>query len=319
MSRRKEILVLVLKGLVSGSLLALLAWRVDWNALRADLARTRVGLVAAAILVYALGQVISALRWKLLLDPLGTRIGLRRITGVYFLGMFFNLFLPTMIGGDAVKLYYVSPETGGVTRGAVSILMDRNVGLITLLLLACGATTAFDLQLPEAPLLPTLTFLLAGTLFANLLLFHERTLAWLRNLLARWNLTKLETAVGGAHEALTVYRRRPGSVAAAIGLSLLFDAALMFFNYLNAVAIGHPVSLKYFFAFVPIVSIVSMLPVTLYGLGIREYSVVYLFGQVGLPRESALLLSLLALVVPAIVSLPGGIVYLFLKRSEVRG
>lgn len=305
----------LLRVALSAGLLAILAWQVDWHAMRADLAQVQLGYVAAALLVYVAAQLLSAYRWKVLLRPLQAPIGWGRVTALYYVGMFFNLFLPTMIGGDAVKLFYVSSETGGVTRGAVSILMDRNLGLMTLLLLALAVTVVFGIELPRLPLLPLLSLLVAGFLLANLLLFHGRTFDLLRRILGRWRVPRVFETIDTAHDALKTYRMNPRAVILALVLSLLFDFALMYFNYLDALGIGHPVELKYFFAFIPIISVVSMLPITLYGLGLREYSVVFLFGQVGMPREAAVLLAILALIIPAIASLPGGIIYLFFRRK----
>ncbi len=312
----KRIGAFTLKLLVSGVLLALLFSKINRAELENILARAHLGYAALAILVYVVGQIFSAWRWKLLLEPLESRVGLARITALYYLGMFFNLFLPTTIGGDAVKLFYISREAGGFTRGAISILMDRNLGLMTLLLLAYGVTIFYGIKLPQLPLLPLLTLMLAGFLLINLTLFNEQTFSLLDRLLNRWRGAKLYQKIEVGHDALRTYRRNPQSVLAALLLSLIFDLALMVCNYLNALAIGHPVELKYFFIFIPIISIVTMLPISLYGLGLREYSFILLFGQVGVSREPALLIAILALIVPAIASLPGGVAYLLVTRRS---
>ena len=137
--------------------------------------------------------------------------------------------------------------------------------------------------------------------------------------LRSWRWIKPVQKIEAAHQALRTYRQRPQSVVAAFLLSIVFDFALMYFNFLDALAIGHRVELKYFFVFIPIISMVSMLPVSLYGLGLREYSFVLLFGQTGVSRESALLIAILALIVPAIASLPGGLVYLLVSRRHPPG
>src|SRR5207244_2735510 len=94
-----------IKFLVSGALLALLAWRTDWARLSAAFAGLRLNFWLAAVGLYVLTQVVSAVRWQMLSRPLGFEQPLSHYVGFYFIGMFFNLFLPTSVGGDVVRAW----------------------------------------------------------------------------------------------------------------------------------------------------------------------------------------------------------------------
>ena len=81
----------------------------------------------AAILLYLLAQFTSTLRWKLLLPRM---LGIRKLFSLYMIGSFFNTFLPGLIGGDAVKGFYLYKETGKGSLTLASIFMDRYIGFV---------------------------------------------------------------------------------------------------------------------------------------------------------------------------------------------
>jgi uncharacterized protein (TIRG00374 family) len=130
-----------IKPLVSVSLYALIFWFTDVPAIARRVAAARFEYVAAGILLYSAGQALSAYRWQLLARPLGLAVSYRQLLSFYFIGMFFNLFLPTVIGGDAVKAWLLARETGAVARSTMSVFMERNLGLLALLTIATVAAS----------------------------------------------------------------------------------------------------------------------------------------------------------------------------------
>ena len=95
--------------------------------------------VGVGVLLYMAGQAISTLKWRILLGPVGLSTPYLRLLGFYFTGMFFNLFLPTIIGGDAVKAVLLARETGAPARATMSVFMERKSGCVALLLIALVA------------------------------------------------------------------------------------------------------------------------------------------------------------------------------------
>src|SRR5205823_13782081 len=93
----------------------------------------------AALALLALAQVVSAFRWQLLARPLGFRRSLGQYTGFYFVGMYFNLLLPTSVGGDVVRAWYLDGKSGRKLAAFLSVLVDRFSRLLILLFLACVA------------------------------------------------------------------------------------------------------------------------------------------------------------------------------------
>ncbi len=307
-------LALTLKLLVSGTLLFLLFRRIEGQQLHVLLRRANVGLIGLAVSMYILGQILCAYRWKLLLDAVGFDLPLIRAVSLYFLGMFFNLFFPTMVGGDAVKVYYLTREFGDIPRSTTTVLMDRDAGLGALLLVAVVVSGVADVQFLDVPMFPFLVGMFAAFGVANLLLFYDPTYRLLAQRFERLRWTGLTELTRRLHAAFSAYRRSLGRLLGAVGLSLLFDMALIGFAYLAARAIGWPVAFKYFCVFIPLIALVSMVPITVYGFGLREYAFVFFFSRVGMSEEASLLLSFLFFFIVLVSSLPGAVVYIFYRR-----
>src|SRR5262249_13010757 len=95
----------------------------------ANLRQADLSYLVAAVAVYVLVQTLSAYRWYLLLKPLDINTGFPRILALYYLGMYFNFFLPSAIGGDVFKIYYLNKETGRLSASTASVFLDRDIGI----------------------------------------------------------------------------------------------------------------------------------------------------------------------------------------------
>ena len=133
---------------VSVLLLSFLAYKTDWPHVGQAFAHLRWGYWLSAVLLLAVTQVVSARRWQLLAGALGIAVRRSRIASYFFIGMFFNLVLPTSVGGDVVRAYYLTGRSGHKLPAFVSVLSDRINGFYVLLALACTTVTLQAYQLP---------------------------------------------------------------------------------------------------------------------------------------------------------------------------
>ena len=138
-----------LRLLGSVVLLGWLAWRTDWRQVGDAFLHLRWALWTAALGVYTLTQLVSALRWGLLARPLGFRRPAWHFVGFYFIGMFFNLFLPTSVGGDVVRAWYLDGGSGRRLAAFLGSFIDRLSGLLALLAMACVALAFCPIPLPD--------------------------------------------------------------------------------------------------------------------------------------------------------------------------
>jgi uncharacterized membrane protein YbhN (UPF0104 family) len=116
-------------------LLGVLAWRADWAQIRAVAVGLDPLLWLTAAALYVGTQCVSSYRWQIMARPLGFDLGWRRFAGLFYVGTYFNLLLPTSVGGDVVRAWQLGGP-GRRSAALLSVLVERGSGLLVLLLLA---------------------------------------------------------------------------------------------------------------------------------------------------------------------------------------
>ena len=312
---------LVKVAVTLGLYAVLFFYKIDLHECWARLRGAHLGWVALGAIVYAGGQWLSAWRWWLLLRPVELQVPYLRMVAFYFTGMFFNFFLPTIVGGDAVKAILLSRETGAPARSTMSVFMERNVGLLALLAIATAAAlVAPTVEVRGFSLLHLALLLFAGFIAANVVLADRRAYHLIDYLVALTPLGRIRSRAASLYEAVVPYRARRwrGVVAAAIGQSFLFQAIVILVVFLNAKALALDVPVAALAVFVPLISLAGMLPISVNGLGIRDVLYVLLLGRIGVPADVAFALAFLYFVVTLAASLPGGVVYALRRGPGIR-
>jgi len=310
-SERRVVSTLV-KVAVTAALYVAVFYRIDLTTIWARLQTARLEWVALGVVAYAGGQWLSAWRWWLLLRPVNLAVPYLRMVAFYFIGMFFNIFLPTIVGGDAVKAILLARETGAPARATMSVFMERNVGLFALLTIATAAAfVAPPVEVRGFNLLQLTLFVLAGFIVANIVLANRPAYRLVDYLVAMTPLSRIRSRAASLYDAIVPYReaRWRGVVLAATAQSFLFQGVVILVVFLNAKALGLSVPVAALAVFVPLISLAGMLPISVNGLGIREALYLLLFGRIGVPADAAVSMALLYFAVTLAASLPGGIVY----------
>jgi uncharacterized protein (TIRG00374 family) len=319
---RKRFLDLA-KVIVSLILIFLLLREIGLQETLEKLLQVHPGYLLAALVVALLGVVVRAYRWQVLLSALEIEVPLGQLTALYFIGFLFTNVLPTGFGGDPIRMYELSRYTHRAAESAGTVLADRFFGLIVLQAMAVVAL-AFGYPLVEPWMIAFTVLLFVGSLVVVWLLLNRRLwqrlgerLKPLASLGQKQGsvLGKVEGKAKGIATGLKrFYESLHGYSIPAVGktlsVSLVFNILLITMNYLLGLSLGARVSIWYYFLFVPITSIVTLLPVSFAGLGVREGAYVFLFTQAGMPRETALSLSLLVYVISIFApGLIGGVIY----------
>ena len=295
----------------SAALLAVLAWRVDL----ALVARTLAGVCwwwwLGALLCYVASQVLSSLRWQALAAPLGFRRPLRDYVSLYFVGTFFNLLLPTSVGGDVARAWYLA-GAGKRWPAFLSVLADRLSGLFVLLLMAFGAA----LVVPQEPWVRVAALGAGAAAALGLVLFLLAPLGNGGTEAGRGLRGKVRQVAA----VLGLYRRSPRLVLVATSLSALIQVANVVLVWMLGQGAGLPLPLDYCFVLMPLVALLTLLPISVGGLGVREGAVVLLLAPRGIAAGQAVTLSLLWFSVFVAAGLAGAGLYLSgrLPRYEVR-
>jgi uncharacterized protein (TIRG00374 family) len=218
-ARRKRVAAFMIRTALGAAIVGFLLWRYDLRTVAGVLKRETPGWFAATVLLYVAGQVMSAWRWQLLASLAGILGSFREFVAYYFIGMFTNLFIPGLVGGDAARAIYLGRRRGPMGSAFASVLADRGTGLIALFWLAAAATPAMAGRLPR-PILILIPIAglaaLAGLLAAPLI---ERLLFRIPGRPGEWA------------RLMSPYLLRPVALLPAIGLSIILQISLVMGQY----------------------------------------------------------------------------------------
>jgi hypothetical protein len=260
----------------------------------------------AALLLFLSGSLVRAYRWGVLVWALGVKVSWWRLVGLYFVGGFFSLFLPTGVGGDAVKMFELSRDDGKASSAISSVLVDRFLGLFVLFAMALLAVAiSYEMVAPQVRILIAVVFV--GSLVGSALIL-QRT--WIESWGRRLGVDRLFGRVKilrELYESLHIYG--PSALLRATAASVVWNLILVVGYYLLGLAVGIELSIGYYFLFVPIISAALMIP-SVGGLGIREGITVILFSQVGVPEAQALALAVVYDAVLLVNGFIGASIYL---------
>jgi uncharacterized membrane protein YbhN (UPF0104 family) len=291
---------LVFKVAVSLGLLVYLASRVDFSGLARFLEGVDPTWLAAAVALYLAGQVLSAVKWRVLAVAVGFGGTPARFVAYYFIGVFFNAFGFGTVGGDVVRTLYLAGGSGRRALAANTVLADRVSGLLVLLAIALVALGVFHHYELPASIYWTVVVIASG------LLGGWRLLPWLLPLAlpADNRLRRL------LDRDLAPYWNDGRLLARVALLSLAFHVSQIAVLMLLTVALRLDVPWSYCFIFGPLVNILAAIPVSLNGLGVREGGYVFFLSHIGIAREAAVGFALTWFAVVMLAGLVGGVVYL---------
>lgn len=267
------------------------------------------------LLSTGMGLVGAAIRWKRLLQAQQVDLAPTRTLRLFFIGQFFNSFLPGSCGGDAARVYYVFRETQlKRTEAMTTVLVDRGIGFLTLVFFACGMlawqfTYVVEEQWARLAGILMLAILLGSTIVL-IAAFHQHLFErWprLADTLSRW---RLGPVLLRAYSALYVYRDRPAVLGMAVLLSLLNLTGLTLACYAFGRSLGLDVSLLYYFTLFPVITALSSIPITPGAFGVREGLFVQLFAIPGVSAAGAVSLSLMVYGGGLAWSLFGGLLFI---------
>jgi glycosyltransferase 2 family protein len=309
----RRILLSALKILVSAALLYLALRKVDFHELASRFDVASFGWIALAIAVTLVQIFLGVLRWREISAECGAPLGLMQATRFNMIGQFFNQTLPSSIGGDAVRLWLVARGGAGWRAATYSIFVDRAIGLIALSVVIV-ASLPWSYRLISDPngrsaLLFVDFAALAGGL--GFLVLGRLQWPWLK----RWWATHHLHACSVIANNVIFSRQRGPKIAA---LSLMVHVLTVVIAWCVVRSIAAPVLFSQAFQLVPPVMLITMMPISIAGWGVREATMGLAFGYAGLLSNEGVNVSLLFGAVSFTVGALGGLVWIFSAEKAAK-
>jgi uncharacterized membrane protein YbhN (UPF0104 family) len=293
--------------------LTLSAWafsRIDFASLRGRLAEANYELLLVSAALLIAGGFAGAGSWFCILRTRLPGLGYRQVAACHWSGMFFNSFLPSNVGGDVVKGYIVVRDQGQTGFVVTSLLLDR---VINLGMLLCIGVFTLLLQLGR-PLSAAAFLVLLALLLAGVLASARRLAGAVR----RWQASGLKGKLAGLAEPVFELAATPRLLLPTLLAALLSQLLKTWQNLYVIAALGLAIPSFYIWFLIPILGVVSAVPISIGGLGPREMVAQRLAAPVGVSGTDMVLLSLAGHLVVVLVNMLGSVAFLLDKRAQRR-
>lgn len=316
-TKMKTRLTLIFRVLLSLILIVFLLYKADMAELLQALKNVNGVLITSAFILIIIGVVGSSFKWKVILAAYGHKESVWQLSILYFIGLFFNAFLPTTIGGDIYRISALGKKIASTRHAIITVFLDRAFGFYAIIMLLFLSALAL-LKAPEFVYQFKMIMIIAAMigivvpLFAVFAILH-RSEDNQKDHLRSGILAKI---MDGLLMVASI-TKNVNATLLAIGVSVIFQIFSVLSSYLAARSIGIELDLLSFFFVVPVVTMMAMMPVSINGIGVRESAYVILLTQIGVSTEKALLLSLLIYSMVLIASVIGGIMFAITKKANI--
>lgn len=289
---------------LSGLLIWYLLGKVDIAAIGERLRNVDPGLLAVALGLCLVQMGVCALRWHVALKAIGAILPGLKTFAILYIGMFANLVLPGAVGGDAVRMWKARKAGLSLVHAVNSVMLERIATVLGLVLLVAATEPLLIGRIGDNPALyvfPALTVL--GILGTGFLMVLDR----LPDVLRRWRLVRGLAYLAGDTRRLFL---KLGNVVPILFYSVGGHLNLSLVAYISARALGLDIGLVDCIVLIPPVILITTIPISIAGWGVREGAMVAAFGFIGVAPEHALALSVLFGLINTVAALPGGLVWL---------
>src|SRR6266849_2569635 len=318
--QKKSLLGVAVRAVVTLLLLAFLLKSMKWSMLVTTIMHVShtfllIGLSAGVLCIF-----FSAYGWRSVVLAENIKADLARLIDLYLVGISFSHFLPTSMGGDAVKAYYVGRDSRNTPGATSAVLMSRITSFVGMLLIALPALAILHAHFTDQVVISflLLSLLLIAAILGSALVALLLPKLSSRFLKGKWTHNRVFVKVLEVGVALSYAFRRPRSLLSATLFGMLFWVASFLNYYGYAAALGLHVPLTFYAIAIPFVSIIAALPISINGFGVREGAFVYLFSTIHVPPTTSLSLALLMDAQVLLFGLIGGYIYFTMSSKKKR-
>jgi len=298
---RNKIIGLIARMAISAIILAILFTKIDFQEIKRSVIDTNHTVLIIGILIYTLCQFINAYKWQLIANNAGFKNKFKEYVDYYFVGLFFNLFLPTTVGGDISKAYYLSRHDLQSRKAPAiySVIAERYSGVVIIVWI--GTIVLFTPIGNHVPAIfkiimsfITLLIFVITTWFTTFWMQYFKRKKWVRTML----------------RDIRAYWENPRLVMKALYWSVLYHMVVIAIHMLIGHAMGISVPVWYYIMAYSMAAMAGFLPVAFNGIGPREWAYIYFLSFGGVKESDALIFSIFWFGIILSSSLFGGIFYL---------
>lgn len=316
--RRTSRAQVLIRITVSAVLVGVILSRVDASELAGLLPRVSPVGFAVALALFLLDRVVMAWRWHRLMRAKAIGIPWIEIVRMYFVSGFLGLFMPSSVAPDLIRVYMATRHGCHWTDAVSSVFLDRFIAFVTLAGIALGASVAAILPSSSLHLPPWILVMTSGPLLlcALVVAVLRTDYALARPTTVPPLARKLLETLNDFRCSITSYREHFNALQQVTVLSLLNHTLYILMSYVVVVSLDLHVSFLVLCIIVPLVSFLTMVPISLAGLGVQEGALVYFLSQAGVSPQEAFAVAILIRIIMTLGCLPGAFFYLIGSGRE---
>ena len=268
--------------------------------------------IAFAIALVLVDRTLMALRWIDLLSALtpGSRPRFGVILRIFFVSSFVSNFVPS-VAADMYRAYALARHDVHLAESAASVLMDRVLGVLSMVIVGGCALMVVPQVLVERSVVVGLALAFAGCAVAALAVFNERAAAGILAAIDKLPSRAVHRASASLMDAVRRYARHHGELARVLAMSIAVQGLRILQAWALGMAVGLTLPLAVYFVFMPIILVIMQIPITVNGFGTTQVAFERLFVRAGAPAPEVIALSFLFLILGLVGTLPGALLYAF--------
>ncbi len=263
-----------------------------------------------AIMLFFIYYGFFSLRWRFLLQSQDIEIKAGMSYLYILVAFFFNNFLPSGVGMDVIRSGYAGGREKFEKAFGASI-MERILGMTGMMCIGVFSIFSMRMEFIYLAILYLFLIVLIGVVYFLLVSLKAK---WLKDKLLSIKFLNLGKSIKTFYNAIKIYSKKRKVLLIGTGYSILVQMTIIYINFFLAKGLSMDISLISLIAYIPLITIISLIPITINGLVMRESAYIFLFSSYGIAREVALSLSLIFFATSVIASAIGGIVFIFVKR-----
>ncbi len=310
---RKKVKLTLYKASLSIGLLAYIVLKADMDSVFKTLKNVDMEYYFYAISIFFLSQPLKTIRWGIFLREKHVFVSQTKLLVLYFIGMFFNTFLPTIFAGDAIRSYYIYKEYHSKKIPATSVIIERFCGLFTLFIIGLISSFYWLVKFGQLPFINTSFSLCLTAVIIMILLISTTMHKMISQLLYKVGLKTVWNRMERVYSSFRGYAENKKALLYGFLLSVLTSASTIIIGYCFSLSLSWDIPFYVFLYTIPIITITTMLPVSFGGVGVRETAFYVVFSQYGVAGSSAIALALLWYSVNIISGAIGGLCYAFYR------
>lgn len=284
-------------------------WAADPRQVGEAFSQTAWPWVLLACLLVLVDRALMAHRWLSLCAPIAHKPSRAALLRIFFVSTFLGSFLVQSVGSDAVRTWSLARAGAPAPQALASVLLDRLLGVVSILVTAVVGAALAPYVLREPAIAWAFAAAAAGSLFALLFVFSTRVDELVRHAVSRLPAGRVRDQIGKLLDALQAYGTAHRLLAAVLAASVAVQVLRILQAWLLGRSLGLDVPGTSYFAFIPIILLVMLLPITVNGFGVSQWAFVWMFTRVGVSEANAFALSVLFVALGLVGNLPGGLIY----------